>query len=258
VQAARAGLEASDHLLEGAAGTGLLDLLGPAGCIARLAEPSSWRGETLDQVYLKPFPGCRHVHPAVEAALGLRSKLPTDPSRWSQLTIRTYDVALGFATMPRPGAELYDCLMSLPWCVALALLQGTPDLAAVTGDRARPALWGLAQRVVSRPDPSFQADYPSSLGATVEVTLDDGRVLQQDAVLRYAESGRTYSPAGPFGPVLDEAGVIDKFMSLGAAAHLPAGGRALARRILGGEEGLPDRTDARAAKAGRDRAAAGR
>lgn len=232
VQAARAGLAASEHLLEGAEGAGLLSLLGGPGGGARLADPATWRGETLDQVYLKPFPGCRHVHPAVEAALGLRSRLPEDASAWSAVEIRTYGVALGFAAMPRAGAELYDCLMSLPWCVALALLEGTPDLAAVAADRARPDLWSLAQRVTARPDPHHQAAYPGCLGATVAVTLRDGRVLAQDAVLRYAEAGASFSPAGPFGPVLDEAGVIDKFMRLTASRGDESRRRAQARRIL--------------------------
>lgn len=244
VQAARAGLAASEHLLEGADGAGLLSLLGGPDSVARLADPATWRGETLDQVYLKPFPGCRHVHPAVEAALGLRGRLALEaaagndsaasagPAAWSAIEVRTYGVALGFAAMPRAGAELYDCLMSLPWCVALALLEGTPDLTAVAADRARPALWSLAQRVQLRADPAHQAAYPGCLGATVAVTLPDGRVLTQDAVLRYAEAATSFSPAGPFGPVLDEAGVLDKFMRLTASRGSEASRQAMAHRIL--------------------------
>lgn len=218
VQAAKAGLEASPQLLEGRDGPGLLAVLGGADAPAALADPATWRGETLDQVYLKAFPGCRHVHPAVEAVLGLRNALPPDPARWREIIVRTYRVAVGFGAMPRAQFELYDSLMSLPWCVALALLEGAPDLAAVTADRGRPALAALAARVRVVHSPQHEACYPTQLGATVEVELDDGGVRRQDAVLRYSEAGAHFSPLGPFGPVLDEAGVRAKFARLAAAA----------------------------------------
>ena len=37
-------------------------------------------------------------------------------------------------------------------------------------------------------------------------------------MLRYSEAGAHFSPLGPFGPVLDEAGVRAKFARLAAAA----------------------------------------
>ena len=218
VQAAKAGLQASARLLEGGEGPGLLQWLGGAQVVERLPDPGTWRGETLDQVYLKPFPGCRHVHPAIEAALGLRATLPGDPARWRTVVVRTYDVAIGFGAPPEPQFELYDCLMSLPWGVALALLEGTPGLAAVSADRGRASVRALLARVQVVQDPEHQAGYPAQLGATVDVTLDDGTLCTQQAVLRYAEAGTHYSPSGPFGPVLDEAGVRDKFMRLAAGS----------------------------------------
>ena len=232
VQAARAGLDASDTLLEGDGGAGLLRLLGGADASARAVDPSTWSGETLDQVYLKPFPGCRHVHPAVEAALGLRERLPPDPADWARVDIRTYALAVSFGAPPRAQATLYDCLMSLPWCVALALLEGTPGVAQVRSGRDRPVLAALAGRVACHPDPAHQAAYPAALGATVTVTDTRGVEHSLSAVLRYSEASALYSPRGPFGPVLDEAGVIEKFVGLSAALGDEADRRALARRIL--------------------------
>jgi len=214
VQLAQAGYEASDHLLEGQGGAGLLNFLGVSAEAVAAIDPSRWCGETLDQVYLKPFPGCRHVHPAVEAALGLRSRLPADPRRWQRIEIATYDLAVSFGAIPRPQFELYDCLMSLPWCVALALLRGTPDAAAVSQSRDGDDLWAVCQRVTVRSDTAHQAAYPERLGATLSVVDDQGQVYSQSAELLYASAAETYSPAGPFGPVLDEQGVIDKFCRL--------------------------------------------
>ncbi|MGE0310801.1 MAG: MmgE/PrpD family protein [Lautropia sp.] len=219
VQAAKAGLEASPTLLEGAGGPGLLQFLGGADVrTSAPADPATWRGETLDQVYLKGFPGCRHVHPAVEAALGLRASVPPDPARWRRISLRTYRVALGFGALPRPGHELYDCLMSLPWCVALALLEGAPDLAAVTRERGRAPLRALSRRIEVGESAAHEAHYPAHLGATIEIVLDDGTAHVQDAVLRYADAGEHFSPVGPFGPVLDEAGARAKFLRLARSA----------------------------------------
>jgi 2-methylcitrate dehydratase PrpD len=214
VQLAQAGYEASEHLFEGHGGAGLLNFLGVGADAVAAIDPSSWRGETFDQVYLKPFPGCRHVHPAVEAALGLRSQLPADPDRWRRIEITSYDLAVSFGAIPRPQAELYDCLMSLPWCVALALLQGAPDVAAVSQGRDRADLWSLCQRISVGPDSAHQAAYPAKLGATLTVVDDQGQVYRQSAELLYASAADTYSPAGPFGPVLNEQGVVDKFLRL--------------------------------------------
>lgn len=235
VQLARAGYDASDTLLEGKGGAGLLNFLGAQPDRIAVLDPSEWRGETLDQVYLKPFPGCRHVHPAVEAALGLRERLPADPSQWQRIEIATYELAESFGAVPRPEAELYDCLMSLPWCVALALLDGAPDARSVSRDRRRPDLWSVCQRISVRSDASHQRQYPARLGATLIVTDHQSQLHRQSAELLYGSAGETYSPAGPFGPVLDEQGVIDKFIRLTRESMSEPQQRAIIDAILGAQ-----------------------
>lgn len=241
VQLAQAGFDASATLLEGRAGPGLLTVLGaPAEALADI-HPSDWRGETLDQVYLKPFPGCRHVHPAVEAALGLRARLPGNARAWQRIDVSTYDLAVSFGAMPRPQAELYDCLMSLPWCVASALLRGAPDAHTVSTGRDDAELWSLSKRVVVRQDREHQHHYPQRLGATLVVVDDRGVLYEQRAELQYADAAQTYSPAGPFGPVLDEAGVIAKFLRLTNATLTPSQQQALIEGILKAQPSLESR-----------------
>lgn len=214
VEMARAGFDASETLLEGRDGPGLLAFLGGIESSIATLEPEAWRGDTLDQVYLKPFPGCRHVHPAVEAALGLRTRCAGLPADWLSIEIETYGLAASFGALPRPQAELYDCLMSLPWCVALALLEGEPTAESVSSDRARTDLWSIASRITVRTHAGHDAAYPAELGATLTIRKRDGTAFSESAVLRYASSGTRYSPEGPFGPVLDEQGCITKFVAL--------------------------------------------
>jgi 2-methylcitrate dehydratase PrpD len=232
VQMARAGFQASASLLEGAGGPGLLTFLRGSGPAIRALAPESWQGDTLDQVYLKPFPGCRHVHPAVEAALGLRQRCSIQSALRASIDISTYGLAASFGAMPRPRAELYDCLMSLPWCVALALLRGRPTADAVSIERADADLWSLATRINIRTDDAHEAAYPERLGATITIRRRDGTVIQGSAVLRYASAGASYSPEGPFGPVLNEQGCIDKFVTLTSRVLAPNEQNALVNAIL--------------------------
>ena len=238
VQLACAGFDASATLLEGHAGPGLLTVLGASADALAKLDPSDWRCETLDQVYLKPFPGCRHVHPAVEAALGLRARLPGNALAWQRIEVSTYDLAVSFGAMPRPQAELYDCLMSLPWCVASALLRGAPDAQVVSTGRDDTELWSLGKRIVVRRDAAHQQHYPKRLGATLAVVDDRGVRHEQLAELHYADAAQTYSPAGPFGPVLDESGVIAKFVSLTSDTLTPSRQQALIEGILEAQPSL--------------------
>ena len=212
VIAAKAGLGASPTLLEGRDGPGLLQLLG-ANSEFNLST-KYWCGDTLDQVFLKPFPGCRHVHPAVEAALGLRQTLGNNLSELKRIEIASYELAISFKSQPQTTFELYDCLMSLPWCVALALNDGIPTLQKIKSNRDRSEIAKIMNLMHFSIDPQHQKAYPRKLGATVRAHAFNGQIWEQDAVLSYSQSSLAYSPQGPFGPVLDEVGVIRKFLDL--------------------------------------------
>lgn len=202
------GLDGGATVLEGRPGAdGLLTLL--AGRAAPTPDPAGWAGETLDLVFFKPVPGCRHVQPAVEAALDLRAGLPDDPARIAAVEIETYPLALAFAAAPDARDELYDRLMSVPWCVASTLLRGplSPGLLARPTDAA---LRALTARTAMRAAEPFVADYPDALGARVTVRLVDGARLSAERRLAYGSAAdpTLLSPPGGHLAPLDRAGLL--------------------------------------------------
>ena len=212
VCAAKSGLSASDFLLEGKNGSGLLQFLG--GNFQDVQSPSQWRCETMDQVYLKPFPGCRHVHPAVESSMGLFQQTQHLGVKWKSIEIQTYELAVSFGERPQNNFELYDCLMSLPWCVALTLVEGSTSLDTIAKDRSRPELQQLMSIIAIKNSVAHQSVYPQRLGATLIAVDDKGSRWEVTASLEYASASQSFSPQGPYGPILDEAGVIQKFTEL--------------------------------------------
>lgn len=196
------GLDGGATALEGRPGAdGLLTLL--AGREAPVPDPAGWTGETLDLVFFKPVPGCRHVQPAVEAALDLRAALPENPAEIVAVEIETYPLALAFAAAPDARDELYDRLMSVPWCVASTLLRG-PLLPELLARPTTPALRALTARTGLRADEPFTADYPDALGARVTVRLADGSRLGAERRLAYgsaADPALLTPPGGHLAPL---------------------------------------------------------
>lgn len=211
VRLAEAGLDAGDHVLEGE-GSFLALLHGDAAALT----PESWCGETLDGIYFKPLPACRHVHPALEALLALLRDGAPDPAAVTAVEVDTYRMALVFAAAPRPGGALYDRLMSLPWVLASAIAHGGYGVDNLREREDGPEIERLVGAVAARPDDGFEAEYPRCLSARVTLALADGSRRSAECALRYGEPSEAgpYSPVGSTTPVLDEAGMRAKFLAL--------------------------------------------
>jgi len=114
----------------------------------------------IHQTSIKPYPACRHTHPAIDAAL--RAELSHGP-----IVIETYDDAIKFCDNPDPKTEI-EAKFSLQHNVAHGLLSGVPTLndfssgaVAKTGD--------LRCRMTVKSSPEFNAAYPAHYGAAVTI-----------------------------------------------------------------------------------------
>ena len=96
-QAARSGVLAADLAVAGFPGARAI-LTGPMGFFknyypgadtTQMTTPGDW---ALLEMSFKPFPACRHTHPAISAALALRDTAKA-PNR---IVIETYRAALDF------------------------------------------------------------------------------------------------------------------------------------------------------------------
>jgi 2-methylcitrate dehydratase PrpD len=130
------------------------------------AEAPGWR---LGETSIKPYPCCRHTHPAIDAVLELRRELAAagvTPGEVDGVQVLAYPDALGITDDPDPGSA-WEAKFSLQFCVAAALLHGAPTLETFE-DRIRdPGVRGLMERVVLRPDPGLAEAYPARWGAEI-------------------------------------------------------------------------------------------
>lgn len=219
VLAARAGLSAGRTVLEGGDDPGVLALLHAQ---PQLLQPEVWRGETLDGVYFKPIPACRHAQPPVDALEMIWRQAPYDPADIVAIEVDTYPVALRFGQAPGAGLELYDRLMSVPWVLASALRHGRYGLDNILAPVHDPLLQRLCGLVQVRAAAPYDSMYPRQLGARVVLRLHDGSSREGECRMEYGTASETgpYSPPGTHRPALDADGVRLKFEQL-AARRIP-------------------------------------
>jgi 2-methylcitrate dehydratase PrpD len=150
-----------------------------------LAEPDApWQ---LRLTSIKPWPSCRHTHPAIDAALALHGRVGTEAIAAVQL--ETYDAALALCDNLSPQSE-YEAKFSLQHCVAAALADGAVTLASFDA-AARARLADLAERTTVAAAAEYTAAYPKSWGARLKLTTRAGEIFAAD---RPACKGDPVSP----------------------------------------------------------------
>lgn len=174
------GFTGAERILEGE--KGLFRALCPdARPEAVLAEGSGWK---LPETSMKPYPCCRHVHPAIDAALELRDVLAADGGELTRVEVESYPAALDVTDRPDPRTP-HATRFSMQYTVARTLLRGRPGLDAFEPAALDdPAVRALLSRVTVRTSPDLAAAYPERWGAAVTGETGDGarhRVLRETA-----------------------------------------------------------------------------
>ncbi len=141
---------------------------------------------------VKPWPSCRHTHPAIDAAQELRSRLRERLDDIEEIAVETYAAALDVCDRPLPQSD-YESKFSLQHCVAAALARDAVDFTAF-GEPARRELAALRARVTARAAEPYASAYPRAWGSAVTVTLRDGERL---SVRRTHAKGDPESPLTP-------------------------------------------------------------
>ncbi|WP_223426932.1 MmgE/PrpD family protein [Tateyamaria pelophila] len=241
-QAARSGVLAAELAAAGFPGARAI-LTGPMGFFAsyypkadtaQLIAPGDW---ALHEMSFKPFPACRHTHPAISAAMNLREG-GTAPRR---MTIETYSAAIDFCDAPHPTTP-EDARFSLQHTVAVALSKGAPNIADFDTDALNdPNLTTLRDRVELKVAPDLDAAFPQSYGARIRIEAQDGRVRDATCPAAWGD------PENP----MQEADIIAKFHTNAAYGGLSA---PQADRILQAVLALPDAPDLSALQSALDAA----
>lgn len=231
-RAADAGVLAADLARRGFTGPPAI-LEGPKGFFAAacpdadpdavLREPNSpWQAHLTS---IKPWPCCRHTHPAIDAAISLRQMIGGAPI--ARLRVETYAAALDVCDRMDPYTD-YEAKFSLQHAVAAALTRDV-DFDAF-GDEARRDLAGIRRVTSLAVSEPYKSAYPVHWGARVEATLVGGRAVEAtrtdakgdpEAPLSRDEMIEKARMLMRFGGVSEPDGVIAAILNLPQARTLP-------------------------------------
>ena len=143
-------------------------------------------GKFAFEVYHKQYPCIRSNHPAIYASRLLQDKFPeVTAESIAAITVRA-DTLTRMYTVETPGGgttveTVGNALVSLPYCLATMLVEGRLTLAEFTEQKIRnPVVQSLLKKVKIEVDPEIdKLPATQRYRATVEVTLNNGRTLNQ-------------------------------------------------------------------------------
>lgn len=168
---------------------------------------------------IKPWPSCRHTHPAIDAALSLADQI--DVSTVESIAVETYGAAIDVCDRPVANSA-YEAKFSLQHCVAAALQRGKVDFSAFD-ETARKEAAALALKVEVSAGGDYATSYPAAWGAGISVATGDGQCFEAsapecrgdpDAALSDDEMIEKARDLIRFGGVNDPTRVIDGVMGL--------------------------------------------
>ena len=125
---------------------------------------------------IKPWPSCRHTHPAIDCALTLYQRIG-GAGRVEKVAVSAYQAALDLCDREVVNSA-YEGKFSLQHCVAAALTDGQVTFDSFEAD-ARARLTDMRSRVTVEAIEEFAAAYPVHWGSRVRVTLKHGTVFDQ-------------------------------------------------------------------------------
>ena len=198
-QLAACGMTGPQGILEGP--SGWLAATAP-GSVERMADESADGSSTvhprqpwLGDVSFKPWPACRHAHPAMDAWREAVRGRRLAPESIERIDVYGYDDALRFCERRDPQ-DAPQARFSIAHALAAWAVWGEPQLAHYEGRSLHdPAVVALRQRVHLHADTALQAAYPGHYGARVVVHGRDGSRSQAELRDTFGDPARPMSVA---------------------------------------------------------------
>lgn len=232
---AREGFTGAPDILESPKGFLALTSVSPRPerLVAALGRPF-----LIGRVAHKPFPGCRHLHAARDAALEIAARHGVGAEAVESLTVRLFRTGARVVDDPEPwagGKGLFGPHYSVQFQVALALAEGEAGLWRSFDHRylearlADPRIRALMARIQVVHDDELDRTWPETWSTAIEIRTRAGA----------AHTARVDLPRGePENPMREDE-VERKFEAL-AAPVFPAERRRAIREAVAGLEGLED------------------
>ena len=168
------GFTGAPRILEGDRGFYKATCPNPDETLLLPAGGDQWQ---LHETSIKPWPSCRHTHPAIECGLALHRQLPKGTTIRS-VRVFAYQAALDLCDRIKVETA-YAGKFSLQHCVATALIRGVVVFDNFEAE-ARVEADGLRTRTSVSAVEQFQSVYPLHWGSRVEVELEDGSVISHE------------------------------------------------------------------------------
>ncbi len=177
--------------------------------------------------YVKPYPTCRWAHAPIDGVRDLMLAHGLGPDDIGHIRINTFhESACLFQGVPDSTSMAQ---YSLSFAVATQAAHGCIGVGQVSGEGLRdPAVHAMIDRISVAESEAHNATFPHTRDADVQITLNDGRVL---------DSGLVHARGGSERP-MDEAEIIGKFEEYAA----PVTGADRARAIVAAVTGMADGT----------------
>jgi 2-methylcitrate dehydratase PrpD len=167
-----------------------------------LAQPQKILG-----TYFKPYSCCRYIHPAIDAFCDLQANHRVTHQEIEEIEVVIFAWALQLGNLVYPE-NLTDIQYSLPYCLAIAAIEGSQALAPIGAHLLnRPDLTDCARRVHLSVDHEIDRRFPAETLARVTIVSRSGERLVSSVT----------TPRGDVKRPMDWAEVRQKFCRITAA-----------------------------------------
>jgi len=164
------GFTGPPRILEGEKGFFMATCANPRPDAIAVNPDAPWQ---LSETSIKPWPSCRHTHPAIDAALAIHRQL--NSQEIESVAVDTYQAAMDVCDRRHPDSE-YAGKFSIYHCVAVALEDGVVDFSSFGGE-PRHRLIKLRSLISAEAREPYLSGYPEFWGSSVTVKLKDGSTL---------------------------------------------------------------------------------
>lgn len=129
--------------------------------------------------YLKPYPGCRHVHPSIDALAEILKENRIQSSQIKKIRVRTYKIAVEseIHTLNKRG----DAYFNIPYALAARMVLGRNDWDAFDEKHfGNEQIVQLMKKIEVDVDHKIEIYYPNQRGAIVEVALENRKTFYKE------------------------------------------------------------------------------
>lgn len=128
--------------------------------------------------YLKPYPGCRHIHPSIDGIATILKERKIDISKIDRINVRTYRVAIETEIHHIKSRE--DAYFNIPYAISSRIILGKSDWDTFDERNfLNPEILELMGKVTVSVDDELESLYPEQRGAIVEIFMKNGEMFSK-------------------------------------------------------------------------------